>query len=291
MNRGITYAAIAYVLWGLFPIYIKSLRPTPPEEIVACRMVGSLLFVLLVLAFTRHWGWIRQIAVQPRLIYRFVASALAITVNWGVFIWAINSGHVVESSLGYFINPLVNVFLGWAVLREQLRWGQWGAVALAAAGVGWLTWQSGALPWTGLALAFSFSTYGLLRKTASLGAVEGLALETTLLFPFAMSYLVWLAVHEQNSFINGTHTMRWLLGVTGPATAIPLMLFAAGARRIPFSQLGLLQYIGPTLQLLIGVWIYHEAFPFIRAIGYATIWLALVLYLIEGAWFSRAALS
>ncbi|HXF44816.1 MAG TPA: EamA family transporter RarD [Burkholderiaceae bacterium] len=284
MNSGVLLAAAAYTLWGLFPIYIKSLQAVPPAEILAHRMLWSLAFVALLLVLRRHWRWLREVAARPAVLARFAGSAAFVSINWGVYIWAINSDRVVDASLGYFINPLVNVLVGSLLLRERLRPVQWMAVACAAAGVLWLTWQAGAVPWIGLVLALSFAAYGLLRKTATLGALEGLALETALLFPFAFAYLAWLAAEGVNAFVGAPAVTQWLLAAAGPVTAIPLLLFAAGARRISFSLLGLLQYIGPSIQLLLGVWLYHEPFPAAKAAGYALIWAALAIYTAESLW-------
>ena len=284
MKRGVWYAVAAYLLWGIFPIYIKLLQAVPATEILAHRMVWSLVVVAALLTLQRHWKWLRKLAADPKVILRFVATATVVSLNWGVYIWAINSNRVVDASLGYFINPLVNVLLGAMLLGERLRPVQWVAVAIAAIGVAWLTVQAGTLPWIGLVLAVSFGTYGLLRKTATLGALEGLALETALLFPLAFSYLLWLAYNHQNTFVDAPASIRVLLALAGPVTAVPLLLFAAGARRIPLSLLGLLQYIGPTLQLLLGVLLYHEPFVAAKAAGYALIWGALALYTSEMLW-------
>jgi len=284
MKRGVWYAVAAYTLWGVFPIYIKLLQSVPAVEILAHRMVWSLVFVTALLTIQRHWAWVRTVIARPAMLGRFVATATVVTMNWGVYIWAINSNRVVDASLGYFINPLVNVLLGALLLGERMRPVQWAAVAVAASGVVWLTVQAGTLPWIGLVLAVSFGTYGLLRKTATLGALEGLTLETALLFPLAFGYLVWLALHQQNTFVEASTSMRWLLVAAGPVTAVPLLLFAAGARRIPFTLLGLLQYIGPSLQLLLGVWLYHEPFAPAKAAGYALIWAALAVYTAESLW-------
>jgi len=284
MTRGVWYAATAYLLWGLFPIYIKWLQAVPAVEILAHRVVWSLGFVAAILALQRRWAWLANLAANPAIMLRFVATASVVSINWGTYIWAINSDRVVDASLGYFINPLVNVLFGALLLRERMRPVQWLSVAIAALGVAWLTWQAGTLPWIGLLLAVSFGTYGLLRKTAPLGAAEGLALETTLLFPLAFGYLAWLTAHQQNTLLEASATTRWLLVAAGPITAVPLLLFAAGARRIPLSLLGLLQYIGPSIQLLLGVWLYHEPFEPAKAAGYATIWAALALYTAESLW-------
>lgn len=282
MQTGMLYAACAFALWGVFPLYFKALQDIPPLEILLHRMVWSLAFVLVALTWRQHWKWLADVLRRPRVLVGFGASALLLAANWFIYIWAVNNGHVVEGSLGYFINPLFNILLGYLLLRERLRGGQWAAVALAGAGVLWLTWQFGRLPWIALALAASFGLYGLLRKTASLGALEGLALETLLLFPLAAGWLGLLAAHGESGFATATPITRLLLAAAGPITAVPLLLFAAGARRIPLSLLGLLQYIGPTLQLLIGVLLYEEPFGGARLVGFALIWAALAVYSAEG---------
>jgi chloramphenicol-sensitive protein RarD len=278
------YAAGAYVLWGLVPVYFKALQHVPPLEILAHRVVWSLVFLAIVLAWRRQWAWIGTVLHRPKVLAGFIASAILISINWFIYIWAVNNGRVIDASLGYFINPLINVLLGFLLLHERLRPGQWAAVALAAAGVAWLTWQGGHLPWIALTLAITFGTYGLLRKTAALGALEGLSLETLILFPAALGYLIVLTLHGHNSFVTAPGSTKWLLIAAGPITAIPLLMFAAGARRISLSLLGLLQYIGPTLQLLLGVWLYHEPFGGPRLAGFAMIWAALALYSAEGLW-------
>lgn len=277
-------AASAYAIWGVFPLYFKALQEVPSIEILLHRMVWSLLFLGVVLIWRGQWAWLRDVMRKPKVLGGFAASSLLLASNWFLYIWAVNSGHVVDSSLGYFINPLFNVLLGSLLLHERLRPVQWFAVAVAACGVAWLTWQAGSLPWIALLLAATFGLYGLLRKTAALGALEGLALETLLLFPLASVYLVVLALNGHNSFSEVSTTTRWLLVAAGPITAIPLLLFASGARRIPLSLLGLLQYIGPTLQLLLGVWLYHEPFGGMRLLGFALIWGALAIYSLEGLW-------
>lgn len=284
MNIGIFYAATAYALWGVFPLYFKALQEIPPMDILLYRVVWSLALLVIVLAFRRQWSWLAEVIRKPKVLAGFAASALLLSCNWFIYIWAVNNGHVVESSLGYFINPLFNVLLGSMILSERLRPVQWTAVAIAAAGVAWLTWQSGALPWIALLLATTFALYGLLRKTAALGALEGLTLETLLLFPLAFGYLLMQANEGQNHFAAASTGTQLLLAASGPVTAIPLLLFASGARRIPLSLLGLLQYIGPTLQLLLGVWLYHEPFGGARLAGFALIWSALAVYTAEGLW-------
>jgi chloramphenicol-sensitive protein RarD len=290
MNTGILYATLAFFCWGLFPLYFHALGEVKPIEILAHRMLWSLLFLSIVLTVRGQWRWLPEVLRKPRVVASFVASAVLLTANWFVYIWAVNNGHVIDASLGYFINPLVNVLLGLLVLKEKLRRGQWIAVAIAACGVAWLTWQAGQPPYIALILGITFGGYGLLRKTAALAALEGLSFETIMLFPLALAYVIWLTVHGQNTFINtGDDSTRWLLAAAGPITAIPLLMFAAGARRIPFSVLGLLQYLSPTMQMLLGVWIFHEAFSPARLAGFAVIWAALALYVAEGLWVTRRA--
>jgi chloramphenicol-sensitive protein RarD len=282
MRTGILSAASAFLCWGLFPLYFHAIGEVPSLQILAHRMLWSLLFLIIVLAVRRQWKWLGLLR-QPRIVASFVASAVLLSINWLIYIWAVNNGHVIEASLGYFINPLVNISLGYLLLKERLRRAQWMAIAVAALGVAWLTWQAGTVPWIALALAASFGGYGLLRKTAALGPLEGLSFETMVLFPVAAAYVIWLTVHGQNAFINTeSGTTRVLLMAAGPITAIPLLLFASGARQIPLSVLGLLQYLSPTLQFLLGVWIFHEAFTAERLVGFALIWLALGLFAAEG---------
>ena len=282
MNPGILSAVLAFLCWGLFPLYFHALAGVPPLQVLAHRMLWSLLFLVGVLAVRRQWAWLAVVR-QPRVLGSFVASALLLSVNWLIYIWAVNNGHVIEASLGYFITPLVNILFGFALLKEKLRRVQWVAIVVAALGVAWLTWQAGRVPWIALALAASFGGYGLLRKTAALGALEGLSLETMVLFPLAAGYIGWLTAHGQNAFVTSASTAtRLLLMAAGPITAIPLLLFASAARRIPLSLLGILQYLAPTMQFLLGVWLFQEPFTAARLAGFALIWLALALFAAEG---------
>ncbi len=288
MRTGIINATLAFLCWGLFPLYFHALNEVPPSQILAHRVLWSLLFLAIVLSVRRQWKWLPAVLRQPRVIGSFVASAFLLSANWLVYIWAVNNGHVIEASLGYFINPLVNIMFGYLLLKERLRVSQWAAIAIAALGVAWLTWQAGTVPWIALILAGTFGAYGLMRKTAALGALEGLSFETMVLFPLALGYVIWLSLHGDNTFINsGSDGTRWLLVAAGPITAIPLLLFASGARKIPLSVLGLLQYISPTIQFLLGVWLFHEAFSAERAVGFLLIWSALALYAAEGLWRNR----
>ena len=284
MNPGIAFAASAYALWGLFPLYFRLLRSVPAFEVLMLRMVLSLLTVAIVLVLWRRWAWIEQVVANPRLLGRYGIAAVLVAVNWFVFIWATQNGHVVDASLGYFITPLVNVLLGRLVLDERPRPVQWTAIAIAAAGVLWLGIQTGHMPWIALALALSFGGYGLAKKMAPLGALEGLALETALLFPVAIAVLTWMASNGQSALVTAEPSLRWLLIASGPLTALPLLLFAAGARRVPMTTLGLLQFIAPTLQLLLGVLVFGEAFGGPSWIGYGLIWAALGLYAGESLW-------
>jgi chloramphenicol-sensitive protein RarD len=294
-RKGVVLAASSYVAWGLFPAYFLLLRSVSPVEVLAHRMIWSLVFLCFVLAFRRQWSWLPPLTRQPRLILSFAVSAALLSGNWFLYIWAVNSGHVIDASLGYFINPLVNIVLGFVLLQERLRPAQWFAVLIAALGVSWLTWQGHHFPWISIVLALTFGFYGLMRKIAALGPLEGLALETLLLFPLAAVYLVFSAVIGNNAFIQADLSLRLLMIAAGPITAIPLLLFAAGARRIRLSTLGLLQFIAPTLQLLLGIWMFHEPFAGARMVGFVIIWAALIFYSAEGLlrnwWIGAQAVS
>ena len=282
MNPGVVYAALAFIWWGLFPLYFRIVSAVPPTEILAHRIVWSLVFLLGLLAFRRQWAWLGQVLRQPKVLAAFTASALLLAGNWLTYLWAVNNGHLIDASLGYFINPLVNVLLGYTVLHERPRRAQWLALSLAGLGVVWLTIAAGKPPWIALVLASTFGAYGLLRKVAVLGPLEGLALETILLSPLAVLALAVLAWQGSASFpTDSAVTNLWLMGF-GPITAAPLLLFAAGARRLPLMTLGLLQYLGPTLQFAIGIWIFREPFTATRGIGFGLIWLALLLYSFDG---------
>lgn len=282
MKRGGVFAALAYACWGLFPLYWKALKGVSALEILAHRMAWSLVVVLLLLAVRRQWAWLRPALTNWRILLPYTTSALLLGLNWYLYIWAVNAGFVVETSLGYFINPLVNVVLGVIFLRERLRWGQIIAVALAAFGVLYLTVSLGSLPWIALILALTFGAYGLIRKTAALDSLQGLTLETLIFFPLAFGYLLFLGTQGNLAFGHYGVVTTLLLAGAGVVTAIPLLLFAAGARQITMTMLGLLQYIAPTLQFGLGVFVYHEAVSTSQLIGFGFIWLALALYSIEG---------
>jgi chloramphenicol-sensitive protein RarD len=258
-----------------------------PLEVLANRIVWSLLLVGAVLTWRARWSWVMPALRSKRVLASFVASALLLSLNWTTYIWSVSNGHVVDASLGYFITPLVNVGLGYGLLGERPRRAQWIALGLAAAGVLWLTLAAGRLPWIGLALGLSFGAYGLLRKVASLGALEGLTLETMILAPAALAGMAWWWGGSATSFPGpDARTNLWLVGL-GPATALPLLLFAFAARRLSLTTLGLLQYVSPTIQFLLGIWLFREPFSAARLVGFALIWIALALYTLDG-WRRRA---
>jgi chloramphenicol-sensitive protein RarD len=282
MNRGVVYALLAYASWGVFPLYFRLISGVGAFEIVLHRIAWSLVFLAAVLLVLRRGAWLKALHRQPKVLAAFAVSALLLTTNWLIYVWAVLNGHVVDASLGYFINPLVNVLLGYFVLHERPRAGQWASVGLAAAGVLWLAALSPHVPWIGLAIAMSFGLYGLMRKTAALGALEGLTLETMLLAPIAITVLAWQTWHGSGGLAgHDGSTLALLIGV-GPMTAIPLLLFAAGARRIPLATLGVLQYVSPTLQLLLGIVVFGEPLAGTRLVGFAIIWVALAIYSLEG---------
>lgn len=290
MSSGILYGLSAYVLWGMFPLFFKQLQAASAIEVVLHRMVWSLVFVLIVLAVLRRWSWLGDVRRSPALLGKFAVSALLLAGNWLSYVWAVNNGHVLDASLGYFILPLINVALGFVFLHERPRKAQWVAFALAATGVLWMAVQSGHVPWLALLIAMTFGFYGLMRKTATLGALEGMSLETMLLAPLAVVALLWAGPSGPGSQWPAHDAHTWLFFLlSGPVTAIPLLLFAAGARRVPLSTMGFLQYITPSILALMGVFLYGEPFAGPRAVGFVFIWVALALYTAEGLWAGRRA--
>ena len=280
-RRGFWYGFGAYFLWGVFPLYFPLLEPTGAIEVLAQRILWSLAFVAVLLMMTRGWSRVRAVVADRRRL-RFVAvGSVLIAVNWGVFIWAVLNEHVLESSLGYFINPLVLIFLGVAVLGERLRRTQWIAIALAAAAVVALTVEHGRLPWVALTLAFSFGTYGLMKKKAGVGAVEGLALETMLLAPLALAYIGWAEFDGSAVFGHEGAANMLLLAGAGAITATPLLLFGGAATRVSLTTLGLLQYIAPTMHFFLGIVVFGETMTTGRWLGFILVWLALAILTAE----------
>ncbi|GGP74936.1 EamA family transporter RarD [Streptomyces abikoensis] len=281
-RAGLLYGVAAYGIWGLFPLYWPLLEPTGAVEILAHRMVWSLVTVAAVLALTRRWGWIRPLLRQPKRLAMAAVGAAVISVNWWVYIWAVNSGHVVETSLGYFINPLATIGLGVLVLRERLRPAQWAAVGVGVAAVIVLAVGYGKPPWVALTIAATFSTYSLVKKKVGLGGLESMAVETAVQFLPALVVLLVLGAQGKSSFVSegGGHTLL-LLG-TGVITAIPLVSFGAAAVRLPLSVLGMLQYLAPVFQFALGLLVFHEAMPAERWAGFALVWLALAVLTWDG---------
>ncbi len=274
---GVAAGVGAYALWGLLTLYWARLSAVGWLEILAHRIVWALLVVVAILAVRRRWGWVRHLARRPRALAALAAAGVLITANWALFIWAVTHQHVVEASLGYYINPLVSVVLGVVVLGERLDGLRWAAVGLAAAGVAWLTADYGAPPWISLALAFSFGTYGLLKKLATVTALESLAVETAVVFIPALGYLAWVTADGGGAFGTVGLPTDLLLVASGLVTAVPLLLFGAAAARIPLSTVGLLQYLTPTVQLLIGVYLLGEAVDGVQLVGFTLVWAALVV--------------
>ncbi len=277
----------AFVIWGLFPLYWHQLKQVPSMQIVAHRVVWCGILVVGYLLLRHGSGWLRLALGRPRVPLMLGASSILISINWGLYIWAVNNGHVVESSLGYFINPLVNVLLGVLLLHEKLNTAQRVAVACAALGVAWLTWQLGAPPWIALGLALSFGSYGLIRKIAAVEAIPGLGVEGVFLFLPALAYLLWTHHQGEGVFGHLPPLQNLMLVAGGALTALPLIWFAYGARRIPYSLVGIVQYVGPTLQLLTGVFLFGEPFTRVQALGFGMIWAALAIYAVDGLWRSR----
>jgi chloramphenicol-sensitive protein RarD len=281
MSKGVWNGLAAYALWGFFPIYWKLLHEVSALEVIGHRISWSFLLLIVVILLTRQWKNFRTAALSPKVVGIYFLAGVLLTINWLIYVWGVNSGFIVETSLGYFINPLISVLLGVLFLRERLRSMQWVAVALAAAGVLYLTLTYGRPPWIALSLAASFGTYGLVKKLAPLGSLYGLTLETALVFPMALIYLVFMGTTGTGAFLHQGVLIDILLIGTGAVTSIPLLMFASAARQIPLTMIGILQYIAPTLQFLIGVFLYHEPFDQSRFIGFSLVWLALIIFWVE----------
>jgi len=288
-RRGYLYGLVAYALWGFFPIYFKLLQPSPPLEILAHRIIWSVVFISLLLAVMRNWRFIGRLVRDRRLLGGVTLAAVLIAINWGTYIIGVNSSRVVETALGYFITPLVVVLLGVTVQRERLRTWQWLAVGIGAAAVAVLTADYGHLPYIALLLAASFGSYSLIKKRLSLPPAEGLFVESAVLALPALAYLGWLTTTGDARFgqVSALHTA--LMVLSGLATAVPLLLFAASANRVPLVGLGILQYVAPILQLAFGVVLFHEPMPPARLAGFGLVWLALIIFTVDGIRGARAA--
>ncbi|NPV86916.1 MAG: EamA family transporter RarD [Anaerolineae bacterium] len=290
MNKGSLYAISAYVIWGFFPVFFKTMQNVPALQIMTHRVVWSFVFLISLVVLR---GELRAFValLTPRNLVIYLGAGALIAGNWLLYVWGVNSGYILETSLGYFINPLVSVVLGMVILGERLRTWQWLPVALAGVGVLYLTISYGKLPWIALALACSFGLYGLVKKIAPLGSLYGTTLETGMVWLPALAYLLLQEGNGTGYFAHSGMATTLLLATTGVVTAVPLLLFASGARRVPLTTMGLLQYIAPTLQFLSGVLIYGEPFNTTRAVGFSIIWLALIIFSIESFVVHRKALS
>jgi chloramphenicol-sensitive protein RarD len=286
-GRGLAAAASAFFIWGLLPLYLKYLQAVPVLQVTAHRLIWGCVLALVWLAIRGELTHVRNALLDARTRWRLCLSAMLISINCITYVYGIANDRVVETSLGYFINPLVNVLLGVVVLSERLNRTQWAAVTIAAAGVAYLTWSAGHLPWIALTLAFSFGFYGLVRKLVKVDALAGFGSETLVLLPLGLGYLAWCEIAGSGVMGHASAGIHFLLVLGGPLTAIPLVLFAVGARRIPYSTVGLLQYIGPSIQLVLAIFVFHEPFSHTRMIGFALIWTALAIYATDGLWRSR----
>ncbi|MEO8355804.1 MAG: EamA family transporter RarD [Chloroflexota bacterium] len=281
MNKGILNGIAAYALWGFFPIYWKLLHQVPALQVIGHRIGWSFILLLAFILFTRNWNDFRGVALTSKTIGIYSIAAILLTINWLVYVWGVNSGFIVETSLGYFINPLLSVLLGVIFLRERLRTAQWIPVVIAAIGVIYLTVVYGRLPWIALTLAFSFGFYGFVKKLAPLGSLYGLTLETGIVFPIALIYLLASEFSGTGAFFHDSVLTNILLIGAGAVTTIPLLMFASAAKQIPLTVIGLLQYIAPTIQFLIGVFIYKEPFDRAHFIGFGIVWVALIIFWVE----------
>jgi len=288
MNKGIVYALGAYIFWGLFPIYWKLLAGIPALQLLGHRIFWSFLLLLGIVLVARQ-GKILQAALNRRVLVIYSVAAVLIAINWLTYVWAVGAGFIVETSLGYFINPLLSVLLGVVFMRERLRPLQWVPIGLAAVGVLYLTFAYGSLPWVALTLAISFSFYGLVKKTAPLGALHGLTLETGILFLPALGFLIYSEFVGTGAFLHSVNLIDLMLVGAGLVTVFSLLLFASAAKRIPLTMIGVLQYVNPTMQFLLGVVIFKEPFDHHRLIGFGVVWVALILFGVEGFLAQRRA--
>lgn len=281
MNKGIWYGIAAYAMWGFFPIYWKLLHDVPALQVIGHRIGWSFALLLLYIFITRQWNDFRRAAFDWKTVGIYTVAGVLLSINWLVYVWGVNAGFIVETSLGYFINPLLSVLFGVVFLREKLRPLQWIPVVIAAIGVGYLTYTYGRPPWIALSLAVSFGLYGLVKKLSPLGSVFGLTLETGIVFPAALIYLSVVQINGTAGFLHDGTIVDLLLIGAGIVTTVPLLMFASAAKRIPLNMVGILQYLAPTIQFLIGVFIYKEPFDQDRLIGFGIVWLALIVFWVE----------
>ncbi|MFC2165979.1 EamA family transporter RarD [Acidobacteriota bacterium] len=275
---GTWYSIATFLMWGFLPIYWKALKEVPASEILLHRIIWSFLFLALYISLKKRWPVVRETyAIVPNRLSSLIC-ALLLGINWFIFIWAVNADHLVEISMGYYINPLLSVLLGMLILRERLTLWQWVAFALALLGVAYMTIQYGRVPWIALTLAVTFGIYGLIRKTARVGALTGFAGETAILSPTALVFLILLLMQGGSVVGKASLSVHLLLIGTGIVTALPLVWFARGARRIPLSSVGFIQYLAPTCHLLLGVFLYGESFTRVHAVSFSLIWIALIIY-------------
>lgn len=286
-QKGVIYAVGAFTIWGLNPIYFRMIRQVSTTEIIAHRVVWMIILLLLAVALTRRWGVLKGYLTNRGLMGMMVITAILIGTNWLAFTWAVTHDRVLHTSMGYFINPLCNVFLGMVFLRERLRPGQAFSVILAGIGVGYMIIQHGSLPWIAIILPITFGTYGLLRKQIQIDAFNGLLLEAIILTPIALAYLLYLFTQNEFVFLQEGTGFKLLIMFSGPITIAPLMLFAAGVKRIPLSTVGVFQYIGPSLTFLLGVFAFREPFDSVQLVTFCFIWVSLIIFTIEGLRYSR----
>jgi chloramphenicol-sensitive protein RarD len=289
-QAGVLAAASAFLIWGVVPLYWKQMHSISPFELIAHRSTWSLFFLLGVLALQRDFGSLRPAFTDLRVLGLMLLSSVLLATNWTIYVWAVNTGHVIESSLGYFLTPLCNVAFGYLFLHERLRPLQWASIVLAALGVGLLLVGVGHIPWIALSLAGTWASYGILKKHSPLGPLAGLTVETIVLLPFAAAFLLWRTYTGEGALGHVSPLLHVYILSVGVITAIPLLLFARGAKRIRLTTLGLLQYIAPTVQFLIGLLVYHEAFDAARLRCYALIWAGLVVYSADSFWTQRKVL-
>ncbi len=287
MRKGILYGIGAYAFWGFFPLYWKALKSVPAIQLIGHRIIWSFLLLLVVIAVSKQWKEFRA-TLNAKILSVYAAAAILIGVNWFTYVWAVNANYIVETSLGYFINPLISVLLGVIFFKERLRIAQWIPIAIAALGVIYLAFVYGRLPYIAIALALSFGLYGLVKKLSPLGSLYGLTVETGILFIPALLYLIFTEINSTGAFLHTNLTSDLLMIGAGVVTTIPLLMFASAARSIPLWVVGLLQYVAPTIQFILGVFVYKEPFSQHQLIGFGVVWAALAIFLVENYFANRA---